>query len=192
MTAATKQALFDKGLEKDLAYRGAKIRELEIARAQAAARVQEVLDDRNTFLASLVDDQGFKISDICRILHTKNWQTARDAVEAGRAARGAAAPTPIIEPDVEQGDGPYDWDAAVGVLTVTMSQEDFEPYLNMLARHPGPNGETWAFEFVDGRLMPQDHDVDTVWEEPVVQVVMTDAGKAQALAYIESQRKAAA
>lgn len=191
--AAAKQALFDKGLEKDLAYRGAKIREREIALAQAEARIQGVLEERNIFFASLVDDQDFSISDICRILHTKNWKTANDAVLAGRAARQALAPAPIVQLNApEEEDGPFAWNEETGVLSVTFAAQDFAPHLAMLARHPNPAGEAWSFEYDGTRLLPTHAEDDTTWEQPVVQVIMTDAGKAQAIAYIESHRKAAA
>lgn len=193
MTKTPNAALFDKAIEMDLSYRGALVRERELARIQAAARVQSVLDERNIFFASLVDDQGFSVADICRVLNTKNWKTANDAVEAGRDARQHAAPViPIITPDVVEPDGPFTWHADTGVLSVTFAAQDFAPHLAMLARHPHPNGESWSFEYDGTRILPTHSDDDSTWENPVVQVVMTDAGKAQAIAFIESQSKAAA
>ncbi|MBT2484811.1 MULTISPECIES: hypothetical protein [unclassified Microbacterium] len=190
--SATKQALFDKGLELHLAYKGAKTREREIARLQAEARVQDVLDQRNIFLAALVDDEGFSINDVTRILDNKNWDWAKKAVEAGRAARQAAAPAPIISIDAHQPDGPYSWIAAEQRLEVSMAQAEFEEYLPMLARHPHHEGEQWEFSYADGKLLPHFADDDATWEHPVVQVVMTERGKQQAIAYIEAQSKAAA
>lgn len=95
MTTTDKQALFELGLEKDLALRKARVSEREIALTQAEARIAAVQQERDVFFASLVDDQGFGISDIGRILDTKNWKSANDAVVAGRLARAVRAESAV-------------------------------------------------------------------------------------------------
>lgn len=187
-----KQALTDKALELHLNYKSSRVREMDLARIQAEARIQDALDERNTFFAMLVDDEGFSISDITRITDNKDWKTAREAVIAGRAARGMRAPVaPESEAAVEE-HGPYVWNEETGVLSVTMDAEDFEPYAKMLARQPGADGEAWSFEYDGQRLVPSHQDDDATWEQPVVQVVMTEQGKKRAIAFIQSQSAAAA
>jgi hypothetical protein len=186
---ATKQALFDKGLELHMAFKASQVRELEIARTQAAARIQAKLDARNVFIAALVDEEGFSIADITRMTNNKDWNTAKAAIAAGREIRGHTPATEVQDEAQDGPAGPFVWNAESGVLSVTFAAEDFAPHLAMLARHPHYDGEAWSFEYDGHRILPTHADDDTTWEHPVVQVMMTDGGKAQAIAFIESQAK---
>ena len=184
MTDAERKALFDEGVARHAHYKTSRARETELARIQVKARVQADLDDRNAFYAALVDDHGFTIADIGRIMGTSNRGTAKAAVENGRAVRPAQ---PVQAESVEQVEGAqkYTYDAGSGELTVRLSREDIAPYLPALTHldAPSEDGEVGAFLFRDGRLVPTPES-----EGGLVAAVMTfPAVQRDAVAFIEGE-----
>ena len=190
MNDTERKALFEEGVAKDAHYRTSKARESEIARLQVKARVQADLDDRNIFMAALVDDHGFTVADIGRIMSTTNRATAKAAVEAGRALRGSHAAEPA-EPQAGAAE-PADEQAARYLyhhspegpkLTVTLWPSDFQPYREVLVGGVPTEPMSAGFSF-DGRsLLPQGDD----WEHPVVTVMMLPEKQREAIAFINEQ-----
>ena len=177
------EALLAKIREASEKYKVAKLVEHERARREADERVLATLVERDK-LVSLGAAQRIPLAQIGRRgMGTSNHGQIREAIAHGSRFLEVA----VGEPEQS---GPYSWDAADGKLTVTLSQEDFEPYLAMLARHPKPEGESWDFYMVGGRLTPNFSEDDETWQHPVVAVVMAD--QREALAYIESRTKVAA
>ena len=179
-------ALLARIREADTRFKHARMVEHEAARRAADERIEAKLIERNK-LAAQGAEAGIPLAQIGkRGLDTSNHGQVREAISHG--SRYLAAE---IEP-VAETTGPYRWDAARGVLTVAMSVDELTPYAALLARTPDESGETWEFDFDNGRLLPVNPDDDETWMNPVVQVVMTEQNKADAIAYIETRTKVTA
>ncbi|MFT4258015.1 hypothetical protein [Microbacterium sp.] len=179
MKKPDRKALIEKALALDAARKSARAREEMIAKAQAEARIREYHERYNAYLAFLVDDEGLSVNEISRLMR-KNWRTIDDAVKLGRKLR---------TPKVEVLDDPhmvYDWDGET--LTVTASPVALIPFAPMLSTFPTAS-ETWSFTADGGRILPVDANVDATWGNPVVQAVMTEQGKRDALAFIASVKE---
>ena len=187
MNEAQKQVLFDAGVAKHSHYLTSRAREEEIARVQVKARVQADMDDRNVFYASLVDEHGFTIADVGRIMGTTNRGTPKAAVEAGRVLRPEVTePAESIPITAESESQKYTYDAATKMLTVHLDYEDFRPHLALLPVDPSEDGEDFTFRHESDRLLPATEDEDA-WQHPVVALTMTPKGQKEALAFIEKQ-----
>lgn len=160
------EALLAKGLDLHLAYRRAKIRELEVAKVQAAARVQEVLDERNVYIAALVDEEGVSISTIAKtILETTNRHTAYAALKAGRKLRAALAPESFEEEPIEEQER-FTWGAEGRTVRINEGDESTVLTVN-----------------IDGTFEPADG-----WDHPLVAAVFGDEMEKAALLEFVKER----
>ena len=174
--------LLDEGAAKAHAAKMAKSRELEMAKRIAAAKTQELIDERNVFAAMLADDRGISTRRIAmRMFGTSDWTTAKKAIEAGRALR-----------DTSQADEPaeksstYRYDAETGALNVFLTHAEFEPYMANLPVEPSKDGEAYTFHWDGETLTPDNPDGEETWLNPVVILTMTEKGKAAAIKFIQS------
>lgn len=184
MTEAERKALFDEGVARHAHYKTSRARETELARIQVKARVQKDMDDRNIFYAALVDDHGFSIAEIGRIMGTSNRPTMKDAVEAGRALRPTSVAGQAEEAPAEQ--QKFHWDADAGELTITLTPEDIAPYKQALTHldEPSENGEWDVFTYDGARLVPDSPDPQSIAQA----IAAFPQMQQEAIAFIENEK----
>lgn len=176
----TQEALISRLRKASLHYRQAKATEYEAARRVADERILGALIERDKLIARSIAE-GIPLAQIGkRALGTSDYTTVKAAAKHGAQFLES-------ETNVQHGNR-YSWDAVRELLTVTMQAEDFTPFASMLVRTPEPT-ETFEFTLDGERILPVDADNEDTWEHPVVQVVMTNQGKRDALEFIADHRK---
>lgn len=176
----TQEALISRLRKASLHYKQAKATEYEAARRVADERILGALIERDKLIARSIAE-GIPLAQIGkRALGTSDYTTVKAAAKHGERFLEDEAST--------QHGNRYAWDAVREVLTVTMSAEDFTPFTSMLVRTPD-EAETFDFTVDGERILPVDADDEDTWEHPVVQIVMTDQGKRDALDFIADHRK---
>lgn len=178
------EAVLELIAEKHDAFIRAEKREKEIALRQAEDRIRTFRDDRDHYVA-LAADKGVPWTQIAlKGLGMKGRQAAKEAAENGKQFLIPEAT--VTATQIEQGSQKFDWDAEQSTLTVTLQPADFTPYRALLAEVP--TGEAaYRFTFRDGVLLPENDEADETWLHPVVQAVMTERFRQEAIEWIKEQ-----
>lgn len=175
------EAILELIADKDAKFRAAEVREREIALKQAEDRIRTVREERDKMVA-IGAQKGIPWLQLAqRGLGTKHTPTAKAAAECGALLLDLE---PVDEPQNDAGSRKFTWDGRL--LTVTLSKDDFAPYMTLLPE--GVKGEqSYSFTTEGGVLLPVNANDDDTWLNPVVQVVMIDRFRQEAIDWIKEQ-----
>lgn len=159
-------------------------RERRIALQAAEARIQSHLDNVCITLAAAQDEGGMNTNRIAKAAGM-NWKAAYEAIERGRELRGEA-PVPEPSPGRHQ---KFVYDAELRKLTVDLGG-DWSEYRSALWHGDEDLARAesvWTFDYIPGAnvLRPEDAEEEGVMEKPIVLIMQSGQGRADAIQFIK-------